>query len=76
MTAHAILSASSMHRWSACPGSIKLIERLRSQGLASDRTSIYAIEGSAAQWSSLAVVQAFGTTEAIGCLSACMPLTW
>jgi hypothetical protein len=37
-----------MHRWSACPGSINLIERLRSQGLVSDRTSSYAIEGSAA----------------------------
>lgn len=37
-----------MHRWSACPGSINLIERLRSQGLVTDRTSIYAIEGSAA----------------------------
>ncbi|MET0312320.1 MAG: DUF2800 domain-containing protein [Burkholderiaceae bacterium] len=48
MTVHAILSASSAHRWMACPGSINLIERLRAQGLVVDRTSSYAIEGSAA----------------------------
>lgn len=48
MTAHAILSASSAHRWMTCPGSINLVERLRAQGLVVDRTSIYALEGSAA----------------------------
>ncbi len=48
MTAHALLSASGMHRWAACPGSVNLAVRLRHDGLVVDRTNSYAIEGSAA----------------------------
>lgn len=48
MTAHALLSASGMHRWSACPGSVNLTLRLRHEGLVVDRTSSYAAEGSGA----------------------------
>lgn len=46
MNSHAILNASSAHRWIACPGSIQLIDSLP-HGV-SERTSRPASEGSAA----------------------------
>jgi hypothetical protein len=47
--AHAVRGASSMHRWSACPGSINLIAKLSSEGLIDPgRASSYSIEGTAA----------------------------
>ena len=48
MTAHALLSASGMHRWSACPGSVNLTTSLKAAGLIVDRVTSYQAEGSAA----------------------------
>lgn len=43
MTAHARLSPSSAHRWSSCPGSVRLTERLpRGE---QDTTNVYSREG-------------------------------
>ncbi|MCH8328897.1 MAG: DUF2800 domain-containing protein, partial [Nanoarchaeota archaeon] len=39
---HSKIGASSMYRWSNCPGSVKLSEGMTSE------SSIYAIEGTAA----------------------------
>lgn len=45
---HAILGASSASRWLACPGSIREIGRL--PRFAREKTSIYALEGTAAHF--------------------------
>ncbi len=48
MTVHAILGASSAHRWMACPGSVRLIAKLIAQGYNLNRETSYAHEGSGA----------------------------
>lgn len=45
---HAILSASSSHRWMACPGSVGLKLRLEAQGYTLDRDSEHSRLGTAA----------------------------
>ena len=46
---HAVRAASSMHRWSRCPGSINLITKLTEDGLIDPaRGSVYSIEGTGA----------------------------
>ncbi len=49
MTSHAVLGASSAHRWMRCTGSPGLIDRLTRRGMIDPgQSSVYADEGSAA----------------------------
>lgn len=45
---HAVLSPSSAERWVTCPGSVRLIKQAEADGLAVDRDSVYAAEGTLA----------------------------
>lgn len=48
MSTHAVLSASSSHRWMRCPGSVNLIAKLIAQGYNLNRESVWSHEGSGA----------------------------
>lgn len=45
---HAVLSPSSAERWITCPGSVRLVKQAQADGLAVDRETEYAEEGTLA----------------------------